>query len=192
MKTYNFEISEIANKFGANVQESTSERSGYPSNLASCIMVFDTLDEAEQAAKELREMINDSDYSVEVQHFTKRDGWHLWYRTGNNAYEMYDMSSELRDDQMAWSSAEAEAYLDERAERLADGDDYLEYLGVDRETYDANTQKVYNAIKNLKSNQLIITDSSCYDGYMDMMEKSAMAYHDDVWTYAIGISIVRF
>lgn len=192
MKTYNFEISEIANKFGANVQESTSERSGYPSNIAPCIMGFDTLEDAEQAAKELREMINDSDYSVEVQHFIKRDGWNLWYRTSNNAYKMYDVSSELSDDQMAWSSAEDEAYLDERAERLADGDDYLKYLGVDRETYDANTQKVYNAIKNLKSNQLIITDSSCYDGYMEMMEKSAMSYHDDVWTYAIGISIIRY
>ena len=188
MKSYNYEISEIANKFGATVEESTCERNGYPSCIRPCIFGFDTLSEAEQAADELKSMINDEDVYVDVQHFIKRDGMHLWYRTGNNAYEMYNMATELRDSQIAYEAAQAEDWLAERAERLKD-EDYLDYLGITLEAYNENTQKVYNAIKNLKSNQLIVVDSDCYDGYIEMMEAEAMSYHKDVYIYAIGISI---
>lgn len=188
MKTYNFEISEIANKFGANVQESTCERNGYPSCIRPCIFGFDTLSEAEQAADELKSMINDSEVQVDVQHFIKRDGWNLWYRTGNNAYQMYDMTSELRDSQIAYNAAQAEDWLAERAERIED-ENYLDYLGITLEQYNENTKKVYNAIKDLMDNQIIVVDSDCYDGYIEIMESKAIAYHEDVYTYAIGISI---
>lgn len=190
MKTYNFEISEIANKFGANVQESTNQMSGYPSEIRPCIFGFDTLDEAEQAAKELKSMINDDEVYVNVEYFRKRDGWHLWYRTGNTAYDMYDMTSELNDSQVAYSADQADEWLAERAERLEDGEDYLDYLGVTLEQYNENTQKVYNSIKNLKSNQLIVVEDGYADGCCGMMEREAMAYQEDVWTNAIGISIV--
>lgn len=189
MKSYNYEISEIANKFGANVQESTSNRNGYPSNLRPCIFGFDSIDEVEQAANELQSMINDDEIQIDVQHFIKRDGWHEYYRTGNNAYEMYDLEDECADDEISFRKDDANYYLNEeragRLESLLEGDE-----DFDVDTFNKNTEKVHNAILNLRDGEILVINNDAWnDGYYEIRQQKAMMYHEDVWEYAIGISI---
>lgn len=66
---------------------------------------------------------------------------------------------------------------------------YLEEKGVDINTYNNNTQKVYNAILSLNDGEFLIIDQYSIDGYYEIVQEQAMGYREDVWMHEIGISI---
>ena len=73
-----FDFIDLAAQGGFELIETTSERSGYPLDLKKAIIGFDSMEEA-------REYAEQHDLSIEIFH--KRDGWNVWYRTGNRAYD---------------------------------------------------------------------------------------------------------
>lgn len=70
------DIEEIAYENGLELIDTTSAMNGYPQCLKKAIIGFDSFEEADKLAKE-------NGLSIEI--FTKRDGWNLWYRTGDKA-----------------------------------------------------------------------------------------------------------
>lgn len=183
-------LTNFANSMCLDIAESTTSASGYPENLRYCLFGFENIAEAEDAANELQELISGEfkNVSVVIRHFRKRDGWHLWQRQ-STAYSMYDLTIDLEDNQVPYYRKDADDWIRERAEILSDGD-YLYQNKIDVETFNHNTQKVYDAIKNLNDGQFLIIDNwSWADGYFEILQESAMGYREDVWTHEIGISI---
>ena len=191
MKTYNFELSEIANKYGVQVAETCDSMTGYPSNTRYALIGFDTMKDAEEALKELNAMIQaeDEDFAGgEIMNLKRRDGWHFWYRQGFTCEE-YEMDSDLHDYEEAWYKNNAEDWLSYREE--TENDEYLDYVGVTLEEYKANTWKVYEAIKNLKDGEFVKTYNADYiDGTYEIVKTRSMGYYEDVWSYQIGIVIL--
>jgi hypothetical protein len=68
---------DVASTYSLMVIETTSELNGYPSNLKNALIGFNTFEDAKKIADENKLLI---------QFFKKKDGWNLWYRTNDIAY----------------------------------------------------------------------------------------------------------
>ena len=79
------DLREIAELNGLTYAESTSGSNGYPSNIKGIIIGFDNFEDAKKLAEE---------HNLSIEFFTKKDGWPLWCRTGNNAHEAMKNSSD--------------------------------------------------------------------------------------------------
>lgn len=85
METLKVNLFDIAATYALTVIETTSERNGYPSNLKNAIIGFDTFEDAKKIADE---------NGLSIQFFKKKDGWNLWYRTNNIAYNPMENKAE--------------------------------------------------------------------------------------------------
>lgn len=182
-------LSNFANRKGLDIAESTTSPAGYPTALRYCLFGLDNLSQAELYAEQLQHDLDliGEHVTVAIRYFRKRDGWHLWQRQGL-AYSMYELTAELYDYQIPYYKRDAEDWLAERAENLLDKY-YLEEKGVDINTYNNNTQKVYDAILSLNDGEFLIIDQYTIDGYFEIVQEQAMGYREDVWMHEIGISI---
>lgn len=183
-------LSQFANQQGLDIAESTTSATGYPQSLRYCLFGFESIEDAEEVASSIQKEINKEfeDVDIIIRYFRKKNGWHLWQREGR-AFHMYEMTIELEDNQVPYYKNDAESWLEERAEMILD-EDYLDRLGIDVETFNNNTQKVYVALKNLKDGSFLIIDNySWEDGYFEIIQERAMGYIQDSWTHEIGISI---
>lgn len=85
METTTKNLEEIAFDYSLSVIETTSERNGYPSNIKKAIIGFDSFEEAKEIAEK---------EGLKIQFFKKKDGWDLWYRTGDTAYNAIQNKAE--------------------------------------------------------------------------------------------------
>lgn len=137
------------------------------------------------------------DVIVDVYHFRKKAGWHLWQRQ-NPAYKMYDMEALFSEDDSAYPTltfrnTDVNAFIEERNFIFEDEDyieDNLDRVGVDEETYRANTRKMVEAIKNLKDHEILLYSTGYNDGYYEIAQIETMEYSEDSWTYAIGLLVM--
>ena len=115
MKQFDFE--DLAYKEGLELIETTSERNGYPRCLKKAIIGFDSMEEA-------REYAEQHDLSIEIFH--KRDGWNVWYRTGNRAYDPFTRTAEDYGDDYNLFTADdaADYYENEVQEIISDFDNF--------------------------------------------------------------------
>lgn len=98
-------LEQIAYQNGLELIETTSERTGYPANLRHAIIGFETFEEAEKIAGE-------NNLSIEI--FTKRDGWQLYYRTGNSAHEPFKNSADnYGDDYHGFTTEDIDTFYEE-------------------------------------------------------------------------------
>lgn len=98
-------LEQIAYQNGLELIETTSERTGYPANLRHAIIGFETFEEAEKIADE-------NNLSIEI--FTKRDGWQLYYRTGNSAHEPFKNSADnYGDDYHGFTTEDIDTFYEE-------------------------------------------------------------------------------
>lgn len=68
------EMKDIASENGLQFVETTSERSGYPRYVKGALIGFVDFQQAEELAEK---------HGLDIEVIEKRDGWNLWYRTGN-------------------------------------------------------------------------------------------------------------
>lgn len=168
-------LENIAYEQGLELIETTSERNGYPSNLRKAIIGFDSFEQAQELAER---------YGLKVQEFERRDGWQLWYRTGDTVYEAYDYEQFWRDglneDIEVFKPGEEEEVIEQLKFFLG----ACENLSAMRCLID-DTEKVLDALNDCEDNQFVVTNCCEYEGtYLC----TCMSYQYDTRHYTIGIA----
>ena len=125
-------LEQIAYQNGLELIETTSERTGYPANLRHAIIGFETFEEAEKIADE-------NNLSIEI--FTKRDGWQLYYRTGNSAHEPFKNSADnYGDDYHGFTTEDIDTFYEEevkpRVEEFDDFDSLSSFIEKKKEIFE--------------------------------------------------------
>ena len=162
----------IAEGNGLELISTTSAINGYPQQLQQAIIGFETFEHAEMLAEE-------NGLSIEI--FTKRDGWGLWYRTGNHAWEPFERSAEeYGDDYRQFSKDDLEDFYEREVKPNVDSFEDIaslrEYLNKMEEL------RVY--IEAADDDELVL--ATCY-GYYDTIKKTTMSYCYDTRHFAIGL-----
>ena len=171
-------MNEIASENDLQVIDTTTGLNGYPKCLKKAIIGFDDFEQAEKLAKE---------YHLDIEIFTKRDGWQLWSRDNNHAYEAFERSASDYGENYQQFEANmsqddflqqvgASSYIDE----LADEED-----GLDRiEDYIKGLRELYDEIAIADDDEIVIAES---DVYVETIKKKTMQYSYDTKHYVIGL-----
>lgn len=168
------DLHEIAESNGLEIIETTSQANGYPSNLKYAIIGFETFEDAEKLATE---------HDLEIQSFEKRDGWQLWARTGNTAYEPFKNNSDDYGDNYSefdGGSIDEETFLqDEVLERLSDFNNF-----EDLQNFINSKKEFFEEIEKAGVHQKVIT----YMGdYYETIDAESMYFSHDTHHYVIGL-----
>lgn len=165
-------IEDVAYENGLDLIQTTSESNGYPSNIKPAIIGFETFEEAQKLADK---------YDLSIEHFQKRDGWSLWYRNGNTAYEAYEMSDDT-------FGPNAMVYYKQDIDNFKENeiDAFLEYYEDedDREYFIAEKMKILEHLKSMNDDEVVLTDDGLF---VDVIKLHTMSYYEDVYTYTIGL-----
>lgn len=165
-------IEDIASENGLELIETTAERSGYPRGLQKAVIGFETFDEAEKLAKE---------YNLDVEIFTKRDGWNFWYRTGDKAWEPFERSAEdFGDDYHKYSKEDLDDFYENEVQPFVADFDSFEQL----RSFLSNMEHVKEEIENADDDEIVIART---DGYCETIKVKTMEYEYDTHHYAIGL-----
>lgn len=166
------DLESIAEENGLEVITTTSARNGYPQRLQRAIIGFDTFEDAEKLAHE-------KGLSIEI--FTKREGWSLWYRTGNHALAPFERSAEeYGDEYRQYSKEDLEGfYVNEVQPSVCAFDDF-ESLRC----FLDNMEEIRDRIEDADDDEIILAS---YGGYYDTVKKTTMAYVYDTHHFAIGL-----
>lgn len=170
------DLREIADNNGLTYAESTSGTNGYPSNIKGIIIGFDNFEEAQKLADE---------HNLKIEFFTKKDGWQLWYRTGNNAHEeMKNSSDDYGDNYHQFEKMEEEEYfqseiipyIKENLEENSSFERLEELLKLHK--------KIFEGIESMEKNEILITD---FNGGFEIIKKSSMYFYHDTKHTTIGL-----
>lgn len=171
-------INEIAGENDLQVINTTTGLNGYPQSLKEAIIGFENFEQAEKLAEE---------YHLDIEMFTKRDGWQFWNRDNSRAYDAFERSASDYGENFQQFEANmsqddflqqvgAASYIDE----LADEED-----GLDRiEEYMKDLRKLYNAIAKAADDEIVIADG---DVYVETIKERTMQYSYDTKNYVIGL-----
>lgn len=162
----------IAYQNGLELIETTSERNGYPAHLKKAIIGFDTFEEAEKIARE-------NHLSIEI--FTKRDGWQLYYRTGNSAFEPFrNSASDYGDDYDEFSSEDIDGFYENEVKSFVEDFDDFDSLSSFIDT----KKRVFEELGMIDDDEIVIT----YEGrYCETIKKTSMRFYHDTKTKVIGL-----
>ena len=162
----------IAEANGLELIDTSSARNGYPENLQRAIIGFDTFEDAKMLAEE---------HGLSIEIFSKLDGWGIWYRTSNHAWEAFERSSdEYGDDYRQYSKDDLESFYVCEVQPNVDGFDSFASL---REYLD-KMEEIRDKIEDADDDELVL--ASCY-GYYDTVKKTTMSYCYDTVHFAIGL-----
>lgn len=152
--------------------DTTSAMNGYPQGLKKAIIGFDSFEQADKLAKE-------NGLSIEI--FTKRDGWNLWYRTGDKAWEPFERSAEeYGDDYREFSNEDLEEFYENEVQPSVS--DFADFASL--RSFLDNKEKIYDKIEEADDDELVIT----LDGnYYETIKKTTMSYCYDTHHFAIGL-----
>lgn len=171
-------IDEIASENELQVITTTTGMNGYPQSLKKAIIGFENFEQAEKLAEE---------YHLDIEIFTKRDGWQLWSRNNNSAYDAFERSAEDYGENYQQFSADmsqndflqqvgAASFIDE----LADEED-----GLDRiEDYIKGLRELYDEIAIADDDEIVIAEG---DVYVETIKEKTMQYSYDTKHYVIGL-----
>lgn len=162
----------IAEGNGLKLISTTSALNGYPQQLQQAVIGFETFEQAEMLAEE-------NGLSIEI--FTKRDGWGIWYRTGNHAWGPFERSAEeYGDDYRQYSRDDLEDFYEREVKPTVDSFDDFASL---REYLD-KMEELRDKIEDADDDELVL--AACY-GYYDTIKKTSMSYCYDTRHFAIGL-----
>lgn len=170
MKKLNIE--EIAELENLEVIETTVGMNGYPKNIKSAIVGFESFEHAQKLANE---------YGLSIESFTKRDGWHLWNRNNNTVYEPYKNSAEDYGDNYTEIPKMDETDFIESEMRwfLEDVESFEEidkFIKIKRE--------VWECIEIMEDDEIVILHEG---SYYETIKKESMAFSHDTRNYIIGL-----
>ena len=166
------DVESIAEENGLEVITTTSSRIGYPQRLQRAIIGFDTFADAEK-------MANENGLSIEI--FTKRDGWNLWYRTGNHAFAPFERNGEEYGDEYRQYSKEdlENFYVNEVQPSVCAFDDFESlrcFLDI--------MEEIRDKLEDADDNEIVLASLG---GYYGTIEKTTMWYRYDTHHFAIGL-----
>ena len=169
-------IREIAETNGLTYIETTSGSNGYPSNIKSAIIGFETFAEAEKLADE---------HNLTIEFFKKKDGWQLWERTNNIAFEeMVNSCNDYGDNYSDLEKMSEEEFIkNEVAETIT----ALIEDGADSDTiknFIKDKRKLFNEIENMEDDEIVIT---CHGEYYETIKSKSMYFQHDTKHMAIGL-----
>ena len=162
----------IAEANGLELIDTTAARNGYPERLQRAIIGFDTFEDAETLAEE---------HGLSIEIFSKLDGWGIWYRTSNHAWEAFERSSdEYGDDYRQYSKDDLESFYVCEVQPIVDSfDDFASLRGfLDK------MEEIRDKIEDADDDELVL--ATCY-GYYDTIKKTTMSYCYDTVHFAIGL-----
>ncbi len=172
MSTLRDSLEFIAYNNGLELIETTSERNGYPSHLKYAIIGFDSFEKAEKIANE---------NGLQIEIFEKRDGWQLYFRTGNTAYEEFDNSAyDFGDSYNAFDKSNLEDYFENEVKSMLQEFDNMENL----QKFIDKQKEIIEKLEDAEDNEVIIT---CYGQYYDTIKKRSMSFYHDTRTVVIGV-----
>jgi hypothetical protein len=170
MKTRN-EILEAAGDF--STIEITHGINGYPQGLGDIGVVgFDNFEEAEDFARL---------WELETHLFKKRDGWQLWEDAGRK-FESLTYQDYLKDLGDNYSESTTEDYsIDTLKERISE--DLEEAAGII-----ANAIELRDEVACCPDDEVVLVNCG---KYFETVSRQLMSYHEDVWTYTVGVLIPK-
>lgn len=165
-------LENIAYQNGLELIETTSERNGYPAHIKKAIIGFDTFEEAENIAKE-------NNLSIEI--FTKRDGWQLYYRTGDRTYEPFSNSaSDYGENYNEFSIEDIDTFYEEEVkpflEQFDDFDSVSSFIDMKKE--------ILERLEMIDEDEIVITNEG---RYYETIQKKSMRFYHDTKTKVIGL-----
>jgi len=182
MKTLTKDLQEIVDNYSLIFQfnpykviETTSERNGYPSNLKKAIIGFNTFEQAKKMADE---------YGLSIQFFKKKDGWDLWHRTGNIAYNAIQNKAENYGDNYKEYDPEIYSSLEylyevELKELIKSNDYSLQEL----KDLIKSIEYLYEYIEYCNDDLIVISDGN----NVEIVDRYTMYWSNDTNHIAIGL-----
>lgn len=169
MTTDFYTIAEIEN---LHVIETTSAMNGYPQDLKKALIGFDTYEQAEKVAEI---------YGLSIEYFTKRDGWQLYYRTGNHAYSAIEVSAEdYGDNYRSFTSSDYDGFYKNEVKDIVGNFENFDELDAFLET----KRRIFEEIEDLEDDEMVITR----DGeYYETIKCVTMSHYYDTKTTVIGV-----
>lgn len=166
------DLESIAEENGLEVITTTSAKNGYPQRLQRAIIGFDTFEDAERMAK---------DNGLSIEEFTKRDGWRLWYRTGNHAFAPFERDgNEYGYEYRQYSKADLDGfYMNEVQPSVCAFHDFESlrcFLDI--------MEEIRDKIEDADDNEIVLASLR---GYYGTIEKTTMRYSYDTNHFAIGL-----
>lgn len=162
----------IAYQNGLELIETTSERNGYPSHLRYAIIGFDSFEQAEKLANE---------NNLQIEFFKKRDGWQLYWRTGNSAYEPIEISADdFGDNYSSFSKSDLDDYYENEIKPFLNGFENIK----DLEKFIKTQKEIIEKIEDTDDDEIVITG---YRQYYDTFKKYSMSFSFDTHTTVIGL-----
>ena len=172
MSTSKDSLEFIAYQNGLELIETTSERNGYPSHLEYAIIGFDSFEQAEKIAK---------DNGLAIQIFEKRDGWQLYYRTGNSAHEPFkNGADDYGDNYSEFCSADADTFYEKEVKPFLDNFDDFDSLS----DFLKKKKEILEELELVDEDEKIITSDGCY---YETIKKTSMSFYFDTKTSVIGL-----
>lgn len=171
----NLDLHFIADENNLTYIETTSGSNGYPENIKPAIIGFKTFEEAEEIANQ---------YGLEIQSFTKKDGWSLWSRTNNNAYEAMTISADadFGDNYSEFESMTEDDFIEQEIEPILKDTEFGTIEDI--EEFIKSRKNLFEEIENLEDGQIVI---SYYGAYYETIDKKCMYFSHDTNHYAIGL-----
>jgi len=166
-------IEDIAYENGLEVIETTDQWNGYPSHLRKAIIGLQSFDEAKQLAEQ---------YGLDIEFFERRDGWQLYYRTGNTATEP------IRPREEWYKSDDVHFYEHQTYEefRKWEIDYYLKDFTIpsERRRFIRSQEKIYERVKTLADDEIAVFFG---DDYYETISSESMSFYYDTRLTVIGL-----
>lgn len=165
-------LREIAETNGLTYIETTSERNGYPANIKGAIIGFDTFEQAKELADK---------HNLSIEMFNKKDGWQLWYRTGNRMGEAMRNSSEDYGDNYSelGKMGDKEFYEREVKDMLENFDNL-----ADLQNCLSEMEEIASEIEMMDDDEIVITLNG---RYYETIKRESMSWYHDTKHIAIGL-----
>lgn len=165
---------ELAKDNGLTHVETTSEGNGYPSGIKSAIIGFESFGEAQDFAAK---------HNLSLELIERRNGWGLWYRPGNTAYDAIkvdpeDFGADFRGILPGQYKDEKDFIQQEVMPKLqeeADFDDLHKTI--------SNMYRLWEHIEDMDNDEIILTNGGYY---YDKLQQKTCHYHYDNKHFAIA------
>jgi hypothetical protein len=172
LKMNTLNLREIAELNGLTYAESTSGNNGYPSGIKGIILGFETFEEAEELAEK---------HGLSIETFKKKDGWQLWERTGNKAYEPFKNScDDYGDNYSQLEKMSEKVFFESEVKDSLENFDNLE----DLQNFLSKKQNLFDEVEILEIDEIVIT---CQGEYYETIKKTSMIFSHDTKTIVIGL-----
>lgn len=165
-------IEAIADEYGLDVIETTSNSDGYPENLQKALVGFETFEEAQDVAEQ---------YGMMITTFTKEYGQQLYFRNGKQTYEPLRITAkDYGDNYKAYSSKDAKSYFEEEVKpRLC------EFKNIsDLQDFIDEQSTIIDELEFIGDDELVIVRNN---EYYKTINREMMEWYADTKYISIGV-----